>query len=448
MPFALLLILLGFLWLAGGASRPDVLGQVIVRGVAWIVLIALILWGPRPQLRTVKAVSFLVLAATALTAVQLFPLPPSLWTDLPGRELLTGAAAVLGEKQPWRPLSISPGATFNAMSSLIVPIVTLLLVSNFSRVEHWRTLTVLLALVLAASFLGLMQFSGSRFDNPLINDVAGSVSASFANRNHFALFAAIGCILAPAWAFSEGKRARWKPFMALCLTVLFALIILGTGSRAGMFVGVLGIGLGLVNVRGQVVSQLRRLPPRWAFALAVSMVGLLIGAVILSVTFGRAISVDRASTLEMGEDLRVTALPVVVDMAKHYFPFGSGLGAFDPVYRIHEPSDLLGTAYLNHAHNDWLEIVLDAGLLGLLVLAAGLVWWVWRSRTAWAAVDTREGILPRTGSGILLLVMVASLTDYPARTPMIMAIVVLAAVWLSFGSRRETLTDAASNRED
>lgn len=447
LPFALLAILLGFLWLAGGASRADVIGQAIVRSVAWAVLIAFVLLGPRPRLGKVKAVAFFVFAATALTALHLVPLPPGLWTELPGRALLTRAATVLGEGQPWRPLSISPSATLNALSSLIVPVVTLLFAAALSRTEHWRTATILLALVVAASLLGLVQFSGGRFNHPLVNDVAGSVSASFANRNHFALFAAIGCILAPAWAFHEEGRAKWKPLAALCLIVLFALIILATGSRTGMLVGVLGIVLGLLNVRRQIASRLRRLPRRWAVALIGSAAGLLIAAVILSVTLDRAVSVDRAAVLELGEDLRLRALPVIVEMAKLYFPFGSGLGAFDPAYRIHEPSALLGIAYLNHAHNDWLEVVLDAGLLGVLLLGSAVAWWLWRSAAVWTGRNTREGTLPRTGSGILLLVMAASVTDYPARTPMIMAVVVLAAVWLSIGGRRES-SEPGAHRAD
>lgn len=444
LPFALLAVLLGFLWLAGGASRADVMGQVVVRSVAWAVLIAFVILGPRPRLREVKGPAFFVFAATALAAIQLVPLPPALWTELPGRDLLTRAATVLGEEQPWRPISISPGATLNALSSLIVAIVTLLLSAALTRAAHWRTASILLALVVAASLLGLVQFSGARFDHPLINDVARSVSGSFANRNHFALFAAIGCILAPAWAFPEEGRAKWKPLSALGLLVLFALIILATGSRSGMVVGIVGIGLGLMNVRSQLQSKLRRLPRGWALALIVSAAGALIVAVILSVTLDRAVSVERASVLEAGEDLRVRALPVIIEMTKLYFPVGSGLGAFDPVYRIHEPSALLGTAYLNHAHNDWLEVVLDAGLLGLLLLIAVVVWWLRRSARVWTIRNTRDGMLPRTGSGILLLVMLASVTDYPVRTPMIMAVVVLAAVWLSTGVRPQPSTEAAA----
>lgn len=429
--FAFLLIatFLAILWISGGASRADVLGQVVVRGAAWAILIVFILFARPPQLRHLAPVTFFVLASAVLVGLQLVPLPPSVWTALPGRDLLEQAAIINGEEQPWRPLSVSPGWTVNALSSLIVPIVILLLTAALNRTEHWRVATLLLCLVIASSILGLLQFSGARFDHPLINDVRGSVSASFANRNHFALFAAIGCVLAPAWALREGHQARWRTPTAIALLILFALIILATGSRTGMLLGIVGITIGLLNVRSKIVTGLRQLPTSISVALIAATVTLLVIAIVLSVTMGRAISIDRALSLELVEDLRRQALPTVVAMTKLYFPFGSGVGTFDPVYRIHEPDALLSAAYFNRAHNDLLEVVLDAGLPGLLLLSTAILWWLWKSVTAWRSAGTDQ-LLQRLGSGILLLVLLASITDYPARTPMIMAVVVIAAVWL------------------
>lgn len=430
--FALMAALLAILWISGGASRADVIGQVITRGAAWAILIAFILFGPRPQLRRVAPVAFFTLATTALVALQLMPLPPSIWTALPGRDLLAQAAIVSGQEQPWRPLSISPGATVNALSSLIVPVLALLLMAALNSAERWRIATLLLGLVVASSIFGLLQFSGARFDHPLINDIPGMVSASFANRNHFALFAAIGCLLAPAWALREGRPARWKAPVAVALLLLFALIILATGSRTGVLVGVLGLVIGLFNVRREIASELRRLPKSVAIGLVIAGVALLVIAILLSVTLGRAVSVDRAFALDVGEDLRTRALPTVWSMTQFYFPFGTGAGTFDPAYRIHEPNALLNINYFNHAHNDLLEIVLDTGLPGTLLLAGAILWWLWKSVDAWRSSSSGpHRLLPRLGSGILLLILVASVTDYPARTPMIMALIVIAAIWLN-----------------
>ena len=129
--------------------------------------------------------------------------------------------------------------------------------------------------------------------------------------------------------------------------------------------------------------------------------------------------------------MRNRGLPTVLTMIATYFPFGAGVGSFDPIFRMNEPHALLKLTYFNHAHNDFLEIVLDAGAPGLLVLTAAFGWWGWASMRAWGPDSGRRHILPRLGSAILFLVVVASIFDYPARTPTIMAMMVIAAMWLA-----------------
>ena len=428
--FVLLLALLGVLWLAGGASRADVLGQVVVRGGAWAALAAAILFGGRPTFAGMKPVLAILLAALALALVQLAPLPPGVWAALPGREPLVEAAAASGQAQPWRPWSIVPAATLNAASSLIVPLTVLVLVAGLRSNERAWLPGVLLGFISASAVLGLVQFSGSNFNNPLINDIR-QVSGIFANRNHFALSLALGCMLAPVWAFLEGRRPHWRGPAALGLVVLFALTILASGSRAGLLLGILALGLGLALAREGMRRALRR-SPRWALpALIAGIVGAIAIFVLLSVAADRAVSIERALAIDTRQDLRTRALPTVLAMIRTYFPFGSGLGGFDPIYRIHEPFALLRLTYFNHAHNDFLELALDAGLFGILLLLAGLLWWAWASARAWRAGADARHALPKLGSAMLLLVMIASVFDYPARTPMIMAMIVVAGVWLS-----------------
>ena len=406
------------------------MGQVVTRSGAWAILVAYIMLAQRPVLRPAGAVLFFVSASVALPVLHLVPLPPAIWTALPSRELFEQAATVSGQNQPWRPLSISPGATVNALSSLIVPVVALLLAAAMTRAEQWRIAILLLGLIIASALLGLVQFTGGNFDHPLLNDVRGSVSASFANRNHFALFAAVGCVLAPAWAFREGQSEQWKVPVALALLLFFILIILATGSRTGMVLGAIALPLGLLAVRHRIGSELRRLPKPVSLTLIAVCGLLLVAMIVLSISLGRAASVDRIFALDPGDDLRRQALPTVWEMTKLYFPVGSGLGTFDPVYRIHESDSLLGFQYFNRAHSDLLEVVLDAGLPGLLLLVSAIGWWMWKSGQVWFSRNA-QGVLPRLGSSILLLIMLASITDYPARTPMIMAMAVLAGIWLT-----------------
>ena len=429
LPLILLFILLATLWVAGGASRPDAAGQVVVRAVTAAVLATAILFCRRPALRR-RAPTWLLLAAALMATLQLVPLPPALWEALPGRAPFSGAAAVLGEAPVWRPWSIVPGATVNALASLIVPVTTLVLLASAEPEDLARLPGLLLAFAVLSTLLGLLQFSGGAFNNPFLNDTPGTVSSSFANRNHLALFLAMGCLLVPVWVFARGWRPGWRVPTGIGLGLLFALTILATGSRAGTALGALAIAIGLVIAWRGIKASLARYP-RWViYAFTAGIIGVIAIAVLLSIAADRAVSVDRVLAVDQELDMRSRGFPVVLAMVREYFPMGSGLGGFDPLFRMHEPFGLLKPTFFNHAHNDFLEIVLDTGVFGLLLLLAALGWWVWASARAWRAGWGPERMLPRLGSALLLLVMLASIVDYPARTPMMMAVIVIAAVWL------------------
>ncbi|MCA0978720.1 O-antigen ligase family protein [Qipengyuania flava] len=405
-----------------------------MRFSAWVIVICAVLFLPEFKWRKVQAPLMIFGAAALLVAIQLIPLPPSLWTALPGREILKTAAVVIDEEQPWRPLSISPAATFNALSSLIVPGLVLVLTAGLARVHHWRLVTLLLCLTLAGALFGLLQFSGAQIDHPLINDMPRMISANFANRNHYALSLAIGCLLALVWAF-EGEEVRWKALVGVGVVVLLALMILATGSRMGMLTGLIGIALGLVIVRRRLLREFRRLPRKFAIAAVAVTVVLVAGAVLLSISLDRAASIERVLALDARDDLRTGATPIVVNMLAQYFPVGTGFGTFDPAFRISEPNSFLRPAYFNRAHNDWLEIALDGGLLALVLMVAALLWFVRRSLAVWRWRDETGSKLGQLGSAIIFLIMLASIGDYPARTPMIMAVLALSSAWLARNGR-------------
>ncbi|MFK4002579.1 O-antigen ligase family protein [Qipengyuania sp. NPDC077563] len=431
--FILLAAFMLIVWIAGGASRADVLGQVVVRIAAWLILIVTVLVLPRPDWRATAPVTVLLAASIGLVVLQLVPLPSSLWANLPGREVLAQTAIVIAQPQPWRPISISPGATVNALSSLVVPAVVLLLLAQFTARDHKRLVVLMLGLIVASGLIGVLQFAGSSFQNPFVNNVANSVSGTFANRNHFALFIAVGCILAPVWAFGDRDASLWKMFCAIGLITVFALVILATGSRAGMLIGLAAIVLGLLSVGSHFRKAIKVLPQRvWLPVVAVFIV-LLVLAIVLSISLDRAVSVDRAFSLNAAEDGRTAALPTVWQLTWLVFPIGAGFGTFDPLFRIYEPDYLLGPSYWNQAHNDWLAIVLDGGLVALILLCTAWIWWARRSIRVWLMSVDEQALRARAGANIILLIGLASFVDYPARTPIIMSVLVVAAVWLATG---------------
>lgn len=430
---ALLGVLLAALWLAGGTSRADMLGQAVVRLVAFMALTLALLRGPRPDFVAVRPVAWLFLAIILFALLQLVPLPSSLWSALPGRDLLT-QANFDHDPDLWRPWAIVPSAARNAAASLVVPACVLILVTALTERERAFLPAVVLGLIVAGAFFAVLQFSGVALDNPFIDGGAPAITGNFANRNHFALFLAAGCLVATVWMLGKGRVKVDRLAVAGGLVLLFVLLVLGGGSRAGLAVTLIALPISLFLVwknRGRLGRKL----PAWVgptgIGLAVVAIVLL---VLISIGAGRAVAIDRLFAQDPGQDLRSRALPTVIDAIGAYFPFGSGLGGFDPIFRIHETSALLDRVYFNHAHNDYLEIALDTGLPGILLLVAAIGWWAFASFKVWRAKSATEIMHGQLGSAILLLVFVASAFDYPARTPMMMALITIAAIWLSRGA--------------
>lgn len=426
--FTLVAALLILIWVAGGASRADVLGQPLVRLSSWLALIVAVLAGQRHTFGRARVPAAILFVGAVLVAIQLVPLPPAIWTALPGRALFTHAAEVAGEAQPWRPLSISPGATLNSLLSLIVPAVVLFLATKLSANEHWRLLKLLCALIALSALLALAEFTGQSFDNPFVNDVPTMISANFANRNHLALMLAFGMVASFALAY-DARKPRWAAIAAVAAALFLGLGILSTGSRAGLLLGLVAAIIGLTLGRGVLRDALNTISTRMRIASVIGVAAAIAGLMLIAISFDRAASFDRASTLSVGEDLRIRSQPVVIRTIGDYFPVGAGFGTFDPAFRVNEPDELLSPKYLNRAHNDWLEIVLEGGLAGAALMIAALWWFLVRTYRVWRA----EGrlVLPRLGSAFLVLTLIASAFDYPARTPLIMAIIAIAAVWLS-----------------
>lgn len=429
-----LLSFMGLVWLGGGASRADVAGQVVVRAAAGAGLVILALFGRPPDWARVRTPALFLAAILLLIVAQLVPLPYSVWAALPGR----GPFAAFDDlKSSWMPLTLTPGATVNALLSLTAPALTMLAIAGCPAATLRRLLPVMTAMIFAGGLFGAFQLSVGTFDNPLLNNTPWQVSGPFANRNHYALFMAFGCLLAPAWACSEVRRLGWTSTLALGLglAIFFLLMILASGSRAGLVLGVVGLVAGLALSYQMIAPRLKSVPrailPVFV-AAAIAVIGLFVA---ISFGWGRAASIDRLLGPADQEDLRMRALPTVIDIIEHHFPAGAGIGGFSTVFRIHEPLHLLKPTIFNHAHNDFAEVIFDAGAPGLLLIAAAAIWWARASMRAWHRLGQREQLLPRLGSVMMLLVFMASAVDYPARTPLIMSMIVIAATWLNGGSR-------------
>lgn len=426
---AVLAVFIATLMLFGGASRADVFGQAVVRILSALVLFSSALQMDRAALRQVAVPLIAVSALALIMLVQLIPLSPALWTALPGRDLFLDALAMAGVPLGWRPASITPDLTLNALLALLPAAAALSVMSVIPRPFYPAVLAMLLVAIAFSVLLGTLQVAtGGAYLYGITN--VGSAVGSFANRNHSALFTALALPILAGWISLPSRHRRSngiRGWVAICGAAVVFPVLLVTGSRGGLLLGALGAIAGAVIVAGPggMVRGKRR--------LVVLGIGVAVFAASTAVflTFARDEAFQRLfASGDSSSETRVDLLPVFVRMIGDYFPFGSGFGSFEVVYRIYEPHEKLGPFYLNEAHNDLAQIAIEGGLAALLVVAGFALWVSVKFVSAWFVSSSPSVLLARVGGAVMILTAASSLFDYPLRTPLMAVVFSIASTWL------------------
>src|SRR5690606_18569857 len=105
-------------------------------------------------------------------------------------------------------------------------------------------------------------------------------------------------------------------------------------------------------------------------------------------------------------DARFQRWPIVIEAGQSYLPVGSGIGSFDPVFRTVEPLEQLDATFFNQAHNEYLEVWLETGWVGVGLILLVLVWWVKRSREVWFSIPGGGAPLQRAASIAILVILI------------------------------------------
>lgn len=434
-PAKLSLAVLGVAWLVaclgGGSARPDVQLLVVVRLAAVVGLALLLLLVPRDQLRVQRPLLLFAGAAATILLIQLIPLPPSLWAALPGRDAYAALAGIDAVGAVWRPISLSPDLTWNSLLSLLPPLLFLLGVPALGARVSRRLLIGLWITILLSGLLGLLQMAGGA-DSPLrlyrINNQDSAIGF-FANRNHQAAFLAMGVPLAAWWAArgnfaGRTRRARWLIAGSSVLFLLTAAVM--TQSRMGAAV----VGLSLLLTAALIVrgTGLRR-----GTLLALAAAGL--AAVALAGIGLSTWSESRFGLARAEQDVRFKVLPETVEAARTYFPIGAGWGSFAHIYPRFESLEDLSPQYLNHTHSELTQIVIEGGVVAILLLLVFLAWFARSAWRAWRMPNSQGASEARLCTVLMALPLVASITDYPLRTPLMACAFAAAAAILALALR-------------
>jgi O-antigen ligase len=216
--------------------------------------------------------------------------------------------------------------------------------------------------------------------------------------------------------------------------MLGAILLLGIFlSRSRSAIGLAGLMSVLMVMLALVNRKQNRNVFRWLPIIV------LVGGLV-AVEFGLNRVADRFENLDGGQ--RTDVLPGIAALSKRFAGTGTGAGSFPVVYEAYEPDEKLGPKIVNHAHNDWAEVWVDAGFLAVLVVVM-FGRWCWQRardlRDDWAG-GRPENAQRLVGALIILSLSLHSLLDYPLRTTSLSCVFVLGCILFlptaSSGSRR------------
>lgn len=397
--------------LLGGASRDEPLLLMVVElGAAPVLLVAL--WHARREgfWRENRAGLAIVIAMLAIPLLQLAPLPPQIWTSLDSHKLAAETLRAAGISPGWRPLSLTPVETAQSLLWL-APGVSLFL--GALLLDHRRRMIAIawtLALVVLGLILAGLQLSSPGSD---LFDPRASTSLPrgfFANRNHQAMALTLAVPLSGAvLSWWSRRRPEATLLQGAVLAGAWGALMAGvllTQSRAGLVLASVAIVASLlVFISGRDGGgRLRRLG--------------YLGAVVL-VVVGTICAVGAAAVIGrwtgLAGDARFESWPVIWETALASQPLGTGIGSFVSVFRSVEPPELVNPTFVNAAHNDYLQLWLEAGML-FPVLLLGFLVWLFRSLYRLAANGGEGAGLGQAAGLAIVLLLLHSTVDYPLRT--------------------------------
>ena len=342
--------------------------------------------------------------------IQLIPLPESLikilspeaWVarqkSLPASDIMTAEA----QSGIWFALS---SYAYPVRMSLIKWTVYGLFFLGLCRVLNSQKrieTAIFLILIIGCfeTFYGLAEtYSGSPhiwwFKKPLRSR---AVTGTYINSNHFAGFMEMGFLLAASYAAGLSERKKRRKNISSQNRKLRAWLALFLSKEQKfskrtfvLFAGVtMGIGLVLSGSRGGLISvaaAMLFMSLLFIYRKSLRRKGIVIFFLFLitsvyALHIGVEYMVGKFETIDKSYEVRSRFTKKTLELFTDYKLVGIGLGNFRYAYpRYQAPEDK--KSFIRHAHNDWAQFLAEAGVIGLCLLLAGIIYYLYRTMTVW-----------------------------------------------------------------
>lgn len=414
-------LVLGISFIGGGSSITFSPITTLAELLALPLLFAslAIAWH-RGRLGPARWAVLVAVLITLLPLLQLLPIPAWLWNLSPARVALLGDLTAAGSGPLEYRWSLTPLATEQDFYLLLPALALFFSALTLNPAALRKLLWFLVGLIAFSTLLGFAQSAAPQatFLDPF-PQYPPMLGGVFANRNHQAAALVIGLVvslglgLEARESMRQGKPTRAMALTCTLLALLFAIVLPLLGSRAGIIVGMV---VGAITVASSVLGNG---PARRRGRMARILIPLSIIALACGI-WGAVIWTQRAVELA---DSRWTLATTTWHLGFDNAPLGSGFGSFVPMFEQATRGALMHHAYVNAAHNDFVQWWFEGGLPAVAVLLLALGVWLTLSWKLWR----HPGLTPLRTTGMaatlgLLALLLHSTVDYPLRTPALMAV--------------------------
>ncbi len=425
---SLIAVYLALCILFGGASNAGFLANAALQILGAGLLVAAAWSIPQQSDGGTDWLGRIAWLICGITLLQFVPLPFSIWEALPGRSQISSELASLGSRPKPTLVTLS---LHESIASLVwaIPAIAVFVALRRS-VEGWERLASLaiLASSLIALMIGLVQVFAGRESWAYFYEITNTtVVGVFANANHMAALLLVTIPFLTA-VFREQLNSRKATGIELGLLAALCAILIAIGiALAGSFTGY-SLIIPVVAASSVILFPLARRWHSWLF-----LAGLGLGAAVFALVGPGQLSFGtNAPRPRVGREVLFERTWQAIG---DFFPSGTGLGTFQEIYARYESTDEIDRTYANHAHSDYLEIALELGLPGVLILSVFLIWWSAKAIAIWSNDNSSPFAQAAViASGTLLL---HSAWDYPLRTAALSVVFVMACVLMSKAKNEE-----------
>jgi O-antigen ligase len=440
MVFILLCVIAIFATLAYGATETWAFGFIsIFAGLVAVLWLADALFNREFRLDT-NLLQLPIIGLILIGLIQLLPL------RAPETAGVLSVPAVAS-------LSVNPYATRFAVLQLVVFLIFFAAAYTHlnSAYRLRRLVTVVIVFGAAMAFFGILQRLASPEGIYGWRPTPQAIPfASFVNQHHFAAFMEMTIGLTLALLVGKGTE-KDKRLLLVIAVVLMGIAILLTGSRGGVLslLGVVGFVF-LTNFlrNASADEELPKQEKRARFRRNLGLVGgalglliVLIGAVLLlggDAPLSRGVGLTTQADVSSGR-LHFWSVGLQIFLAHPIL--GAGLDAFGTAFPLYDTWN--GTFRVEQAHNEYLQMLADAGILGFICIAAFifLLFKQGLQRIGTEHSHFRRSVAVGALAGCLGI-LIHSFFDFPLRTPanafFFLLLSVFATASIHFSKRSKT----------